>query len=112
MHEHEIINMENKNSVPISLWFECPLIYTHMFEKSDPQLFLSVCGEWDLYLDLSDHMNNIRIKQLIVDSEALVTMFSLCLMDLSYLILKETTADHRTVRTQHIVETTHNDDEF
>ena len=57
-------------------------------------------------------MNNIRIKQLIVDSEGLVTMFSLCLMDLSYLILKETTADHRTVRTQHIVETTHNDDEF
>ena len=34
------------------------------------------------------------------------------MMDLSYLILKETTADHRTVWTQHIVETTHNDDEF
>ena len=50
--------------------------------------------------------------QLIVDSEGLLTMFSLCLMDLSYLTLKETTADHRTVRTQHIVETTHNDDEF
>ena len=33
-------------------------------------------------------------------------------MDLSYLILKETTANNRTVRTQHILERTHNDDEF
>ena len=55
---------------------------------------------------------SLRFEQLIVDPEGLVTMFSLCLMDLSYLILKETTADHRTVRTQHIVETTHNDDEL
>ena len=54
----------------------------------------------------------IVILQLIVHLKGLLTMFSLCLMDLSYLILKETTADHRTVRTQHILETTHNDDEF
>ena len=54
----------------------------------------------------------IVILQLIVHLKGLPTMFSLCLMDLSYLILKETTADHRTVRTQHIIETTHNDDEF
>ena len=53
----------------------------------------------------------ILILQLIVDSKGLVTMFSLCLMDLSYLTLKETTADDRTVRTQHILERTHNDDE-
>ena len=39
-------------------------------------------------------------------------MSSLCLMDPSYLTLKETTADDRTVRTQHILETTHNNDEF
>ena len=45
-----------------------------------------------------------RFEQLIVDPEGLVTMFSLYLMDLSYLILKETTANNRKVRTQHILE--------
>ena len=46
----------------------------------------------------------ILILQLMVDSKGLVTMFNPCLMDLSYLILKETTANNRTVRTQHILE--------
>ena len=51
------------------------------------------------------------ILQPIVHMRGLLTMFNLCLTDLSYIILKETTADHRTVRTQHILDTTHNDDE-
>ena len=66
----------------------------------------------DLQREKRWRIYSLRFEQLIVDSEGLVTMFSLCLMDLSYLILKETTADHRTVRTQHILERTHNDDEF
>ena len=43
--------------------------------------------------------------------KGLVTIFNPHLMDLSYLILKETTANNRTVRTQHILERAHNDDE-
>ena len=55
---------------------------------------------------------SILIFATYVDSKGLVTMFNPCLMDLSYLTLKETTADDRTVRTHHILERTHNDDEF
>ena len=63
------------------------------------------------YFEQSRDMRK-TILQLIVDSKGLVTMFSPCLMDLSYLTLKENTADDRRVRTQHILERTHNDDEF
>ena len=99
-HGHEIVNKGNQNRTdfPVTLtrWGGIPSCFLGQINIPMKGAVL-IC---------------IVILQLIVDLKGLLTMFSLCLMDLSYLILKETTADHRTVRTQHILETTHNDDEF
>ena len=77
-------------------WRHCELTQYHLFSLYLPFLVPVVVTRW----------KEQQVEYLATYGwlKRIVTIFSPHLMDLSYLILKETTANNRTVRTQHILE--------